>query len=137
MSIHGLQPAIASLTRERAELVAQLQDAERDHRRELDAFLREIVEIADGVERLRAVAGPEVGSQLGTVGQQIEELLLGHGVSAFRPAPGDMVDGLTCEVMATLVRPGLRAGTVSRVLRAGYRHGERIIRRAGVEVVKE
>jgi molecular chaperone GrpE (heat shock protein) len=115
----------------------RIDDAERNHRRELHGLIGEIVEIADGVERLRAVATPEAAAQLGTVLQQVEELLVGHGVSVYRPAVGDQVDGLACDVMATVTNPNLRAGTVTRVLRAGYRQSERVVRRAGVEVVKE
>lgn len=129
--------AISELMVYGADLRDRIEQGERDHRRELDALLREIAEIADGMERLRAVATPEAAQLLVAVAKQVEELLVGHGVSGYRPTVGDQVDGLTCDVMATVTNQSLRAGTVTRVLRDGYRQGERLVRRAGVEVVKE
>lgn len=120
-----------------AGLRDRIDDAERNHRRELDGLIGEIAEIADGLARLRAVATPAAAAQLGTVLQQVEELLAGHGVSVFRPAVGDQVDGLACDVIATVTDPNLLAGAITRVLQAGYRQGDRVVRRAGVEVVKE
>lgn len=123
--------------RGRAALAEELEVATRDRRRDHDRVLREIVEVADGIERLRWSAQPETSEMLGSILQQIQEVLAGQGVSTYRPGVGDVVDGRTCEVMATTSGAGLRAGAVTRVLRAGYEMGDRIIRRAGVEVVKE
>jgi molecular chaperone GrpE (heat shock protein) len=122
---------------DRARLAEELEAAARDRRREHDRIIREIVEIADGIERLSWKAPPGTTEMLGSILQQIHEVLLAQGISNFRPKVGDLVDGKTCEVMATTEAQGLRAGAVSRVLRAGYQMGDRVVRRAGVEVVKE
>jgi molecular chaperone GrpE (heat shock protein) len=133
----SVRSAVESLYIDNSRLREQLDDMNREHRRDRDALLREVIEIADGVERLRMMADAESGMQLGAILLQLEEFLTGQGLSAFRPAIGDSVDGRDSEVMATITGAGLRPGMVTRVLRPGYRQAGRMVRRAGVETVKE
>ena len=137
MIFEQVKSTVDALLRDHASLAELVEATQRDRRRERDEILREVLEIADGIERLQFSANPEVGSALATVLVQVNELLLGHDLVSFRPKLGDVVDGRTCEVMASVSIPGLRPGAVTRVLRAGYKLGDRTIRRAGVEVVKE
>lgn len=125
------------LMRRAAEARELAETSEREHRRDMEAVLREVMEVGDGVERLRRGAPDAQSTALGAVVAQIQELLAAHGLVAFRPAVGSQIDGRTSEVMATVDEPGLRAGMVTAVVRSGYRSGERVVRRAGVEAVKE
>jgi molecular chaperone GrpE (heat shock protein) len=128
---------MADLMRALAETRDQVRVMERDHRRETEGLLVEVMDIADGVERMQKTLPPEIAAQLQAVVAQIQELLGARELVAYRPAVGSDVDGRTCEVMATVERSGLRPGTVTAVLRSGYRGGDRVVRRAGVEIVKE
>ena len=137
MSTKGVPASINDLMRALAESRDEVRVMQRDHRRATDALLREVMDIADGVERMQKTIPPDQATSLQAVVAQIHELLGSHELVAFRPAVGSDVDGRTCEVMATAARPGLRAGTVTAVVRSGYRGGDRVVRRAGVEIVKE
>lgn len=137
MTTPSVSAGIADLMRALAEARDQVRDMQRDHRRETEGLLREVMDIGDGVERLQKTLPPEVAVQLQAVVAQVQEFLGGRGVVAFRPSVGSDVDGRTCEVMATVERAGLRPGTVTTVIRSGYRGADRVIRRAGVEIVKE
>jgi molecular chaperone GrpE (heat shock protein) len=131
-----IQGSVSALLNEIAAQAEQLTDQERDHRRAIDSLLRHVLEIADGIERMQ-VAQPAAAAGLQALGAQVQELLADQGLAAFRPAVGSEADGRTCEVLATVATPGLRPGTVTSVIRTGYRGGDRIVRRAGVEIVRE
>lgn len=137
MTTRGVSDGVADLMRALAESRDQIREMQRDHRREIEALLREVMDIGDGVERLQRTVSPEMSVQLQAVVAQVQELLGAQGVVAFRPAVGSDVDGRTCEVMSTVEKSGLRPGTVTTVIRSGYRGGDRVVRRAGVEIVKE
>lgn len=129
--------ATGQLMQSLADARDEIRTMERDHRRATDTLLREVMEIADGIERMQRTVPPDQAAGLQAVVAQIHELLGAHDLVSFRPAVGSDVDGHTCEVIATVERPGLRAGTVTTVIRSGYRGGDRVVRRAGVEIVKE
>ncbi len=137
MSAPGIAAETGALLRALADTRDEIRQKERDHRRTTDALLREVMDVADGVERLHKTMPPDQAIALQAVVAQIHELLASHELVAFRPAVGSDVDGRSCEVMATVERTGLRPGTVTAVIRSGYRGGDRIVRRAGVEIVKE
>ena len=137
MSGNGVPASISDLMRALAESRDEVRDLERVHRRATEVVLREIMDIADGVERIQKSVPHDQATALHAVIAQIQELLGSHELVVFRPAVGSDVDGRTCEVMATVERSGLRAGTVTAVIRSGYRGGDRVVRRAGVEIVKE
>ncbi len=137
MTNHGVAAATGQMMQSLADARDELRTMERDHRRATEALLREVMEIADGIERMQRTVLPDQAVGLQAVVAQIHELLGAHDLVAFRPAVGSDVDGHTCEVIATVERPGLRPGTVTSLVRSGYRGGDRIVRRAGVEIVKE
>ncbi len=137
MTNHGVAAATGQMMQSLADARDELRTMERDHRRATEALLREVMEIADGIERMQQTVLPDQAVGLQAVVAQIHELLGAHDLVAFRPAVGSDVDGHTCEVIATVERPGLRPGTVTSLVRSGYRGGDRIVRRAGVEIVKE
>lgn len=133
----GLAAATGQLMQSLVDARDEIRTMERDHRRATETLLREVMEIADGIERMHRTVPPDQAAGFQAVAAQIHELLSARDLVAFRPALGGEVDGRTCEVIATVERPGLRAGTVTAVIRSGYRAGDRIVRRAGVEIVKE
>ena len=137
MSGADVRASIGSLMQSIAAAEEAVGDQERSHRREIEGLLREVMDIADSLERMQRTATPAEAASLQAVVAQVQELLSSRSILAFRPAVGSQVDGRLCEVMATVVRPGMTPGTVTYVVRSGYRGGERIIRRAGVETVKE
>ena len=137
MTDHELRRSVEELMAGQADLRTKAEDVERSHRRDRDNLLRQILEIADGVERSRALSRGECTNFLDAIAQQIEETVVDQGLVAFRPTVGEQVSGLTHEVMATVVNAALRPGSITRLIRAGYRDGQRIVRRAGVEIVKE
>ncbi len=137
MSGEGVPAEIGALMRALSEARDEIRNMEREHRRSAEALLREVMEVADGVERMQKSMPPDEAAALQAVVAQIHELLGSRELIAFRPAVGSDVDGRTCEVMATVETGGLRPGTVTAVIRSGYRGGDRVVRRAGVEIVKE
>ena len=132
-----MRAEIGVLMRALSDRRDEIRLLEREHRRSAEGLLLEVMEVADGVERMQQVVSPDQAAALQAVVAQIHELLSSRELIAFRPVVGSDVDGRTCEVMATVETGGLRPGTVTAVVRSGYRGGDRIVRRAGVEIVKE
>lgn len=136
MTEHNVQNAVHTLLNEVVARKEEINDQKREHLSTIDALMRQVIEISDGIERIQ-VALPIVAPSLQAVIAQVHELLADQGLISFRPAVGSEVDGRTSEVLATVSNPGLRPGTVTSVVRSGYRGEDRLIRRAGVEIVRE
>ena len=100
-----LGPAASARRRARRD-----PDRKRDHRRATDTLLREVMDVADGIERMHKPCRLTRRSRSRLSSHRSTSCSRAHELVAFRPAVGSDVDGHSCEVIATVERPGLRAG---------------------------
>ena len=135
--LDGWQRAKADMINSRQEIVRQ---AERTGERKLESFIEDIIAALDGFDL--AAGSPawetvdkEWRSGIEQVKNQFLNALQRNGVERFGKA-GDVFDHRLYEaVEETEDLPG-KSGTVFRVLRYGYKMGDRVIRPAQVIVKK-
>ncbi len=115
--------------------------AERDRQQALleatASLLRDIIPTLDNLDR--ALASEATGSSLREgvelTRRELSALLESRGVSAEDPV-GQAFDPSRHQAYAYEPAPGLADGTVTEVLRKGYRLGERLLRPAMVRVAR-
>lgn len=136
MSNGDLRSAITGLMKGSVDRDIALEDLQRAHQQQMDAVLREFIEVADGIARSKSADDRHLRDLINAIEDQVDEALVGLGVTKFRPTIGKLAGGVEQEVMSSRPVPGVRPGTITRVIRDGYRNGDRVIRRAGTEVAK-
>lgn len=136
MKTSDLRDAIARLMQGSVDRDIALEDMQRAHQQQVDAMLRELIEVADGIARSKSADDRDLRALINAIEGQVNEALTDLGIERFRPAVGDLASGVDQEVMASKPVPSVRPGTITRVIRDGYRIDGRVIRRAGTEVAK-
>lgn len=121
------------LMRHVASLEIRIEDLERQQERSFARIVEYLFEIADSVDRLLATDAPSVDGLMG-LRRQVSEFLGAEQVHAFRPVIGERADPSTIEVVATTQGGSEAPGTVVQVFHDGYQRGDRILRRAGIEI---
>jgi molecular chaperone GrpE len=124
---------------------AELENLRRvaDQRVENEVFRRERdrlerwLDLGDALDRARAQAAgapPEWGTGLDEVARMFDELMAKSG--AKRIEVGETFDPAVHEALATRPEPGRADGSIAEIGRAGWMLGERLLRPAGVVVVR-
>lgn len=135
--LDGWQRAKADMINSRQELLRQ---AQRTSERAVESFIEDLIPALDGFDLAAGspsweTVAPEWRSGVDQIRNQILDALSRQGVQRFGKA-GDPFDHRLYEaVEETEDVPG-ESGTVFRVLRYGYKIGDRVIRPAQVIVKK-
>jgi molecular chaperone GrpE len=75
-----------------------------------------------------------LGDGLKLARSAVDEVLKRHGIEPISANPGDSFDPEVHEAIARNETSDFEPGTITRQFRSGYRHGERVLRSAMVEV---
>ncbi len=90
---------------------------------------------ADRYAGAQPPAGEHTGPLLTMIAEEVAEVLARTGVEPYAPEPGEPYDAARHRPMETadVTDPALD-GAVTRTLGSGFRYGEKVVRRADVEV---
>lgn len=111
------------------ELCRQLDQAGDDRARQiLTPVLRQVVLVLDRIE-----SAPQCGD-VDSISSELEELLVRQGVSRMACVGTPFTPSLHQAVRVAEVENAEQDGIVLRELRGGYRHGDKVLRAAEVEV---
>lgn len=128
--------AEAELVNARRRALKEIEDAER---RGAERTLAPVLAVADDLDRAleaAAQAGEAAGALAQGVGLVLARLvdkLANEGVTPIVPV-GELFDPRWHEALTQAAHPTIPAGHVSQVIARGWRHGERLLRPAGVLV---
>ncbi len=134
------------------------RQSENDRRFAVQSFVKDLLDVADNMDRALAALPPDVaaaaeagtqpeGAQgaavtlhqlavgLSMTAKALHKSLGKHGVVRFNPAPGDALDPHSMAALFQVPMPDKEKGTVAVVTKCGYRLHDRVIRPAEVGTV--
>ncbi|RDV39457.1 nucleotide exchange factor GrpE [Bradymonadaceae bacterium TMQ3] len=136
---------------------AELEEADDDHSRRVERLgrehsrelqyahhpvVRDLLPALDALDEGLRHSAPDAGDNALYEGLELArgslvQALARHGIERVEPGPGDSFDPQSHEAVATRASDEVPAGSVLSCLRAGYRHQDRQLRAAMVEVASD